>query len=133
MKKLEPHTYIGYLVRYDSTNIFRIWISSKQKVISTHNVTFNETQFYNSKISNAIQLNQLSEQILEVIEMPELLRLSNSKLVSKNNDEEELNAKKNQNKQHEQQTSEYVCHLENLYAENLAEPSDAVIHRLPTP
>ena len=40
--------------------------------------------------------------------MPELLRLSNSELVSDSDDKEELNIKRNQNDQHKQQTSEYV-------------------------
>ena len=61
IKKLEPYTYIEYLVGYDSINIFQIWISSKQKVISICDVTFNETQFYDLKIPDTIQLNQLSE------------------------------------------------------------------------
>src|SRR5204863_1388254 len=90
-EKLKPRAHIGYLVGYDSTNIFRIWVPSKQKVISTHDVTFNETLFYDSKIPDLIyQLDQQSEEILEVIEMPEIPRLSNDKLVSDSNDEEEL-------------------------------------------
>lgn len=32
-KKLEPQAHIGYLVGYDPTNIFRIWIPSRRKVI----------------------------------------------------------------------------------------------------
>ena len=95
MKKLEPHAHIGYLVGYDSTNIFWIWIPSKQKVISTCDVTFNETLFYDLKIPDAIQLNQLSEQILEVIKMLELLRLSNSELVNDSNEKEEPKVERN--------------------------------------
>ncbi|KAM4058823.1 hypothetical protein HRG_014073 [Hirsutella rhossiliensis] len=30
--KTDPHTEIGYLVGYDSTNIFRIWIPSTSEV-----------------------------------------------------------------------------------------------------
>ena len=29
-RKLDPRAYIGYLVGYDSTNIFRIWIPHKE-------------------------------------------------------------------------------------------------------
>jgi hypothetical protein len=46
-KKLEPRAYIGYLVGYESSNIYRIWIPSKKKVITTRDVTFNESLFYN--------------------------------------------------------------------------------------
>jgi len=28
LQKLEPRAHIGYLIRYDSTNIFQIWIPS---------------------------------------------------------------------------------------------------------
>ena len=63
--------------------------------------------------------------------MPETPRLSNDKLVS-NSDDEELNAKRNQNEQYEQQTSEYICHLKNLCTENSAEQPDIVIPRLLT-
>jgi len=45
-KKLEPRAHIGYLVGYNSTNIFRIWVPSEKKVIATRDVTFNETRFY---------------------------------------------------------------------------------------
>jgi hypothetical protein len=45
LDKLEPRAHIGYLVGYDSTNIFRIWIPSKGKIIRTRDVTFDESQF----------------------------------------------------------------------------------------
>src|SRR5437667_4026402 len=47
--KLNPRAEIGYLVRYDSTNIYRIWIPHTGKVISTRDVIFNETKFFNGK------------------------------------------------------------------------------------
>ena len=45
-EKLEPKAHIGYLVGYDSTNIFRIWIPSKRKVIRSRDVLFDETEVY---------------------------------------------------------------------------------------
>ena len=48
--KTEPRAYVGHLVGYDFTNIFRIWVPSRKKVISTRNVTFNETLFYDPKV-----------------------------------------------------------------------------------
>src|SRR5216117_4081075 len=47
--KLNPRAHIGYLVRYDSTNIFRIWIPHQGKVISTRDVLFDEYTFFNGK------------------------------------------------------------------------------------
>jgi hypothetical protein len=50
--KLAPRALIGYLVGYNSTNIYRIWISSLRKVIRTRDVTFDENSFYDSKGQN---------------------------------------------------------------------------------
>src|SRR5882757_144334 len=47
--KLAPCALIGYLVGYNSTNIYRIWIPSLHKVIRTRDVIFDETSFYNPK------------------------------------------------------------------------------------
>src|SRR5437667_7736299 len=49
LKKLDPRAYIRYLVRYDSTNIFRIWIPHQGKVISTRDVLFDKHTFFNGK------------------------------------------------------------------------------------
>jgi hypothetical protein len=44
--KMHPRAQIGYLVGYESRNIFRIWIPSKWEVIATRDVTFNESIFF---------------------------------------------------------------------------------------
>ncbi len=46
LDKLAPRAMIGYLMGYDSTNIFRIWVPSRMRVFSTRDVTFNEQLFY---------------------------------------------------------------------------------------
>lgn len=43
--KLTQRAHIGFLVGYDGTNIFNIWIPSQRKVIRTRDVTFNKTDF----------------------------------------------------------------------------------------
>ena len=43
-QKLDAKAHIGYLVGYESTNIFRIWIPHKKKVISTRDVIFDERE-----------------------------------------------------------------------------------------
>ena len=69
-EKLKPRAHIGYLVGYDSTNIFRIWIPSKQRVIRTRDVTFNETLFYDPALPDITQLLRAEvEQIVEVVDM----------------------------------------------------------------
>ena len=47
--KLGPYVLIRYLVGYNLTNIYRIWILSLYKVIRTRDVIFNKTSFYNPK------------------------------------------------------------------------------------
>lgn len=51
-RKLESRAYIGYLVGYESSNIFRIWLPKQMKVIATRDVTFNEDLFYDPNDQN---------------------------------------------------------------------------------
>ncbi|KAM4067341.1 reverse transcriptase (RNA-dependent DNA polymerase) [Hirsutella rhossiliensis] len=44
--KTQPHAEIGYLVGYDSHNIYRIWIPSRSEVRRVRDVTFDESQVY---------------------------------------------------------------------------------------
>ncbi|KJZ68647.1 hypothetical protein HIM_10513 [Hirsutella minnesotensis 3608] len=46
LKKLDPRAWIGYLVGYTSTNIYRVWVPSKAKVISTRDVIFDEDELF---------------------------------------------------------------------------------------
>ncbi|KAI7772858.1 hypothetical protein LA080_001633, partial [Diaporthe eres] len=45
-QRLEPRAWIGYLVGYQSSNIYRIWIPSTGKIINTRDVIFNEHQVF---------------------------------------------------------------------------------------
>ncbi|KAJ6436596.1 hypothetical protein O9K51_10838 [Purpureocillium lavendulum] len=47
--KTHPHAEVGYLVGYDFTNIFRIWIPERQEVRRVRDVTFDETCHYDPK------------------------------------------------------------------------------------
>jgi len=49
LSKLDPRAYISYLISYNSTNIYRIWILYKGIVISTRDVIFNKKTFFSSK------------------------------------------------------------------------------------
>jgi hypothetical protein len=50
LQRLDQKAWIGYLVGYRSSNIFRVWVPSMGKVISTRNVVFDEyTIFLKSK------------------------------------------------------------------------------------
>jgi len=43
-QKLRPRAQIGYLIGYNSSNIFRIWIPEELKVVVTRDVTFDESK-----------------------------------------------------------------------------------------
>lgn len=47
--RLNPKAWIGYLVGYDSTSIYRIWNPAVNKVFHTQDVVFNEDVIYDGK------------------------------------------------------------------------------------
>jgi hypothetical protein len=49
LQRLDPKAWVGYLVGYRSSNIYRIWIPSLAKVISTRDVVFDEQAVFNGK------------------------------------------------------------------------------------
>jgi hypothetical protein len=50
LQRLNPRAWIGYLVGYDSTNVYRIWNPAKDVVIRTRDVIFNEEETFNGDI-----------------------------------------------------------------------------------
>jgi len=77
LQRFEPRAWIGYLVGYDSTNIFRIWIPRLNKVIRTRDVTFNEDEVFDGNTESEaikenirnISLERLTE-LLKELELP---------------------------------------------------------------
>ena len=68
MEKLEPWAHIGYLVGYNSTNIYHIWIPSTGIVIAVQDVTFDEsTQYDTNNVLTDEQLHQHVENIVQDI------------------------------------------------------------------
>ena len=47
-EKLKPRAFIGYLVGYDSTNIFRIWNPETWTVSGYRDVIFDEDELYDT-------------------------------------------------------------------------------------
>ncbi|KAL2125978.1 hypothetical protein VTI74DRAFT_2034 [Chaetomium olivicolor] len=45
-KRLAPRAWVGYLVGYSSTNIYRIWNPVTNQVVATRDVVFNEKQVF---------------------------------------------------------------------------------------
>jgi hypothetical protein len=67
--KLESRTMIGYLVGYDSTNIFRIWIPSKERVMRTRDVVF-ERQHLMKDDDEPEKLSEEVERLIEILDIP---------------------------------------------------------------
>ena len=71
-KKLDSRAHLGHLIGYDSTNIFKIWIPSKNKVIRTRDVTFDEEKFYDpGDLDLGAVLPESAEKLLQIIDIPE--------------------------------------------------------------
>jgi hypothetical protein len=64
--KLSPRAYIGYLVGYVATNIYRIWVPELRQVKITRDVTFDEGQYYEGNHRTKEQTQQVIPYIIEV-------------------------------------------------------------------
>ena len=72
LMKLNPRAHIGYLVGYDSTNIYRIWIPHKGIVISTRDVIFDEETFFQGEQTDPqAELIAELDTLVEKIKLPE--------------------------------------------------------------
>jgi hypothetical protein len=71
--RLKSRAFIDYLVRYDFTNIFRIWISSRMRIVRIKNVIFDKTLFY-----DFAKLNSKYLLIISVKNTLKILKVSNN-------------------------------------------------------
>ena len=55
LEKIRAKAYIGFLVGYNSKNIWFIWISNQRKVVRTRDITFDENSQYGSYEIDAAQ------------------------------------------------------------------------------
>ena len=74
LQKLEARAHIGYLVGYDSTNIYRVWVPSLRRIIRTRDVIFNDDVFYDPHDIDAGQLLQEHINQIEILQLPEDFR-----------------------------------------------------------
>lgn len=89
-QKMLPRAHIGYLVGYESTNIYRIWIPSLEKVVRTRDVTFDEQQFYDPADLDIAQiLRETADQVVEILEMPDLAYTQSNSLIGADEEEED--------------------------------------------
>jgi hypothetical protein len=67
--KTEPRAHIGYLVGYDSFNIFRVWIPSLDRVIRTRDVIFKWQFTYKHDALNDNNRGKIAEQEVETLDL----------------------------------------------------------------
>ncbi len=70
LKKLDSCIHIGYLVGYISTNIYKVWIPQKGKILLTRDIIFDESVFFDGKAyQDLIILVQIDDFIIKT-ELP---------------------------------------------------------------
>ncbi|EEA25069.1 conserved hypothetical protein [Talaromyces marneffei ATCC 18224] len=52
LQRFNPRAWIGYLVGYDSTNVYRIWNPTTGRIIRTRDVIFNEDEVFSGNIEH---------------------------------------------------------------------------------
>jgi hypothetical protein len=68
--KVRERGNLGYLVGYLASNIYRIWIPQLRSVITTRNVRFDETKFYNQDDRSEEIPAKEAEEIADVLNEP---------------------------------------------------------------
>ena len=81
LQKMRPRAQIGYLMGYDSTNIFWIWIPSQDRVIRIRDVRFNDNLLYDPSDLDLTSLNSSeAKRVVERLEIPEVMRQQDQEL-----------------------------------------------------
>ena len=125
-QKLEPRAQIGYLLGYDSSNIFRIWIPQEHRVIATRDVTFDESRKYDPD-DHTFELSERVKEPHQTIEFPEHSELARGV----ESEEEELETQSVADSVDSDQSST----IEVIPRTNSAQKTQqaSVQHHLPTP
>ena len=69
--KTSSRVHIGYLMGYDSTNIFRIWVPAISRLIRTRDVIFDPKITWNDDIKDNLKAPPVAEVDIEVLDRPE--------------------------------------------------------------
>ena len=80
-RKLDAKALNGFLVGYESKNIYRIWVPNKKRVVSVRDVIFNEDEVWDGMPlqRTAEEIKELDEAI-QVIELPQADELEDIQL-----------------------------------------------------
>ena len=74
--KLRERAHIEYLLKYDDSNIYFIWISNQQKVIRTKDVIFDESIYYDSSEIDVVKLlKSMIELLIETSDIEQNARI----------------------------------------------------------
>ena len=71
LKRFNPKAWIGYLIGYDSTNVYRVWNPVVNEVVRTRDVIFNEYETFSGDLQTLkddmlkIRLDELSKLLQE--------------------------------------------------------------------
>ncbi len=68
-RKLDAKAHIGFLVGYESTNIYRIWVSHKKKVVSVRELIFNEDE-----VQDGVSFQRTADKIKEMDEAIQVIQ-----------------------------------------------------------
>jgi hypothetical protein len=71
--KTEPRAHIRYLVGYDSSNIYRVWIPSLDRVIRTRDVISKWKFTYKGDALNSTSTGEITEQEVEILDLEQPL------------------------------------------------------------
>jgi hypothetical protein len=94
LQRFNPRAWIGYLVGYNSTNIYRIWNPRTNKVIAIRDVTFNEKDTFNGDLQTMKDdlLHISSEELEALLQNTDLTEQSetNGRTMANINEDEDL-------------------------------------------
>ena len=81
LQKLDSCVHIGFLVRYVFINVYRVWISHKQKIISVRNIIFDEQQMWDEKTINyTIKDIKQFDETMFIIKIPHIDEIEDQQL-----------------------------------------------------
>jgi hypothetical protein len=81
LQRYHPKAWIGYLVRYDSTNIFQIWNPKLGIVVSTRDVIFNKDEVFDGNLDK-LRNDLATTTIDEIAELLNSVHVQNDNLQS---------------------------------------------------
>ena len=115
-QKLAERAHIGHLIGYDSTNIYRVWIPSKHKIIRTRDVIFNERSFYNPGDVDLLQI--IEKPMIETTLEPIALKHISATQIGNSDSESEIDVLKLPAQLTENQQGKQIeLHLDHVFLE----------------